>query len=336
MTIIRQITVPVSKSANPCPCCDQYTCICQSTCTDLNIGGVSGDGAASSGGLIQCQCCMEDIWCITLTNILIPSGSTCTVRSDLAVLQTATLVRDSDRHKCRWNVTGSSVFAGLFKNTAGTGSGYFQGRAHTAFPTYWQTFIGSMVGVFTAGCGDGIVAYGGPNTPTPSPNRPGWFYDFNFDVVACGLNARVYYWDTTTQIHALLDMTFASGPCGMSMPSPRAGITLHYPEPVGTELTSLLSALGLGGLSSCTPCALMANEMNSWGISGCREHRDEILIRLRQAYQDLGWGHVLKAAGRWLRTPFKLNPKDPAPGLLDEAIRRTGRRKQAWPATGTP
>jgi hypothetical protein len=91
----------------------------------------------------------------------------------------------------------------------------------------------------------------------------------------------------------------------------------------GTELKKLLADLGLNEQGGCG-CAVRANQMDNWGVDGCREHREEILGWLREQQEKVGWATKLKAGALAVKTglAFSLNPFDPAPGLLDEAIRR--------------
>jgi hypothetical protein len=63
----------------------------------------------------------------------------------------------------------------------------------------------------------------------------------------------------------------------------------------------------------------MAHKMNVWGPSGCREHREEILDRLRSAYGKSSVSSRLLAGANAVAKglPFTLE------GLLDLAIERS-------------
>ena len=63
--------------------------------------------------------------------------------------------------------------------------------------------------------------------------------------------------------------------------------------------------------------------MNRWGVAGCQEHRDAILARLRQKSAEATWAMKITAAIGAAQTGLaaKVNWLDPAPGILDEAIR---------------
>jgi hypothetical protein len=104
--------------------------------------------------------------------------------------------------------------------------------------------------------------------------------------------------------------------------TPRA--TLAPPGP-GTHLARILTEVGIHE-PGCCGCGGLAASMDAWGPAGCREPANEatILAQLRENYDKLGWGTVIRAGYRALRSKlaFRLNPRDPAPGLLAEAIRR--------------
>ncbi|HYH66841.1 MAG TPA: hypothetical protein VD866_19260, partial [Urbifossiella sp.] len=101
---------------------------------------------------------------------------------------------------------------------------------------------------------------------------------------------------------------------GVARPTPRRG--------VGTHLKLLLDALGLGESASCS-CASWRARMDGWGPSGCRANRAAIEAHLRDEARKVGWGAKLKAAKAAALQLLILNPIDPAPRLLDEAIRRS-------------
>jgi len=63
--------------------------------------------------------------------------------------------------------------------------------------------------------------------------------------------------------------------------------------------------------------------MNELGPQGCKDNRDKLLKLMRKNQKKYGWYDYLKAGTNmivlgWI---FKLNPLDPLPNLLDEAIR---------------
>lgn len=91
----------------------------------------------------------------------------------------------------------------------------------------------------------------------------------------------------------------------------------------GSQLWRLLEELGIEHQSDCQ-CLSHAEQMNAWGLSGCREHRDEIVAWMRQGQDRFGWQPKLMAAARAVATglAFRLNPFDLFPDILDEAIRR--------------
>jgi hypothetical protein len=91
----------------------------------------------------------------------------------------------------------------------------------------------------------------------------------------------------------------------------------------GTELKRLLESLHLQSQAGCG-CDAMVLQMNVWGVEGCRAHRAIIVEKLREARGQVGLQRLLAAAGRALATglAFQVNPLDPIPDLLEEAIRR--------------
>lgn len=90
----------------------------------------------------------------------------------------------------------------------------------------------------------------------------------------------------------------------------------------GTELKKLLESLGVNAGPTCD-CRKRANDMDIMGIEGCKENREIIIGWLREGQERWGWKDKMKAAAKAVQTglAFKLNPLDPFPGLVDEAIR---------------
>lgn len=109
-------------------------------------------------------------------------------------------------------------------------------------------------------------------------------------------------------------------------PAPRGG--------PGTELAALVAKLGLKR-EGCVPCQDWAGWMDALGAEGCRQNEGAIVARLRAEQAQLGWGEYLAAAAALVREGLagKVNPLDPAPGLLEEAIGRAA-AKAAPPAPG--
>lgn len=90
----------------------------------------------------------------------------------------------------------------------------------------------------------------------------------------------------------------------------------------GTELTKLLKELGISP-KDCA-CDERAKAMNLLGVDGCRREFDTIVDWLRTEQFHASWRTWARAAGVAILTglAFQLDPFDPAPGLLREAIRR--------------
>lgn len=92
---------------------------------------------------------------------------------------------------------------------------------------------------------------------------------------------------------------------------------------VGSEMEKVIGELGWKA-TGCAGCKIMAQKMNRWGVEGCETHREEILGWLRYQQSQAGWLEKMRAGVLAVKTGLvtRLNPLDPAPGLLDESIRR--------------
>lgn len=94
----------------------------------------------------------------------------------------------------------------------------------------------------------------------------------------------------------------------------------------GTELKRLLDSLALS-LQGCA-CEEKRAEMDTWGPDACERNAPQIEAWLRDQARKVGWVDKLKAgvllAGYVARGEVStvINPLDPAPGLLAEAVRR--------------
>ncbi len=91
----------------------------------------------------------------------------------------------------------------------------------------------------------------------------------------------------------------------------------------GTELKALLASLGITPGPECD-CNERADKMDAWGKGVCARRSEEIVGWLREGQGRWGWVEGLKAAALAVTTGlvFKLDPLDPFPGLVAEAIRR--------------
>jgi hypothetical protein len=96
---------------------------------------------------------------------------------------------------------------------------------------------------------------------------------------------------------------------------------------VGTELKDLLKSIGIEEKSGCG-CSDMAAKMDKWGVEGCRTHRNDILKWLRGKQKEVTWVEKITIAKNVILNGLFFNPMDPAPGLLDEAIKRFKERKK--------
>jgi hypothetical protein len=91
---------------------------------------------------------------------------------------------------------------------------------------------------------------------------------------------------------------------------------------VGSQLWRLLKRLGIHNNAQCS-CVLLADIMNTLGPQGCREQKETLLKLMSKNQEKYGWKDYFRAAKNavllgWI---FKLNPLDPLPGLLNEAIK---------------
>jgi len=84
----------------------------------------------------------------------------------------------------------------------------------------------------------------------------------------------------------------------------------------------------VGAPDACQTCAWRAAWMDCWGVAGCRRHRDTIIGWLRQGLTGVSWPRLVAMAAQALGAglALKLDPLDPCPGLVDEAILRAERR----------
>lgn len=90
---------------------------------------------------------------------------------------------------------------------------------------------------------------------------------------------------------------------------------------VGTELKKMLAEHGIEPNPGCD-CNGKAMMMDLWGIEKCEENFDTIVGWLKEGAPRWGWADRLKAAAAAVQTglAFKINPLDPFPGLVREAI----------------
>jgi hypothetical protein len=104
-----------------------------------------------------------------------------------------------------------------------------------------------------------------------------------------------------------------------------------FPQGPGRELKLILKHLGIRPTPHCS-CNTHVKTMNAWGVEMCKENREQIITWLNEGKGNWGWGSIFdmfKLAGKVAASAltfgsvvWKLNPFDPIPGLVDEAIRR--------------
>lgn len=98
----------------------------------------------------------------------------------------------------------------------------------------------------------------------------------------------------------------------------------------GTELKAILASLNINPSPSCD-CNARAWQMDEWGVTGCKTNRDTIILWLKEGQDRWGWSNSFSiiSSAIWSGLAFKLNPLDPIPGLVDEAIRRAEEKETA-------
>lgn len=91
----------------------------------------------------------------------------------------------------------------------------------------------------------------------------------------------------------------------------------------GRKLEEMFQELKIEYQEACG-CAAYARQMDAWGVAGCRENFEEIVKRLRTNAAKYSLWDKWRAAGHalWSGLAFHVNPLDPFPGLVAEALRR--------------
>lgn len=89
----------------------------------------------------------------------------------------------------------------------------------------------------------------------------------------------------------------------------------------GTELKAIFRSLGL---PTCGPCHAWASLMDQNGVRWCRDNKQLIVARLREARDEATWFQKRRAEVLAIATglAFHLDPLDPLGSVVDEAIRR--------------
>lgn len=100
----------------------------------------------------------------------------------------------------------------------------------------------------------------------------------------------------------------------------RAIQTGHGP---GSQLWRVLESLGIEHTGTCQ-CLGRAEQMNAWGVAGCRQARAEIVDWMREGQSRYRWGDIAAAAAKAIASglAWRLSLSDPYGSLVDEAIRR--------------
>lgn len=98
----------------------------------------------------------------------------------------------------------------------------------------------------------------------------------------------------------------------------------------GTELKALLKRIYL--LPKNCGCEARAQQMNRWGVEGCRLKRAEIIAWLEMEKSRTGWLEYLEAGLGVLKDPelrARISVRDPVPDLVDLAIELAEQKQKA-------
>lgn len=88
----------------------------------------------------------------------------------------------------------------------------------------------------------------------------------------------------------------------------------------GTEFKKLVASLGITYM--CDACRATMDWMNELGVDGCRNHFGEIVTQIENNARNYSWARKITVAGAGVLRRMKVNPFNPIPGLVEEAIRR--------------
>lgn len=105
---------------------------------------------------------------------------------------------------------------------------------------------------------------------------------------------------------------------------PRSPLALSEPAPAfgpGAEIAAIFKAAGAKSDQCGGVCQWWQDQMNRWGVDGCREHRQEIIDRIKQAAYKTWVTDQMRIGWSISREPW-FNPLDPVGCIADEAIRR--------------
>lgn len=95
----------------------------------------------------------------------------------------------------------------------------------------------------------------------------------------------------------------------------------------GTEMKKLLISIGITIHLGCR-CKEMMKNMDVWGVEGCKQKKDQIIMVMEESAELYSWKDYVVAATLSALVlnvqviGFKINPLNPFPGLVDIAIYR--------------
>lgn len=104
-------------------------------------------------------------------------------------------------------------------------------------------------------------------------------------------------------------------------PAAAAVRKVHKSTGPGAELKEILRELGIKDFAGCS-CEARAQQMNDWGVAGCRENFETIRSWIAEAMAAAGWGATIVAAIRLPGSGVLIDPRDVVGSLIRLAIRR--------------
>jgi glycosyltransferase involved in cell wall biosynthesis len=102
--------------------------------------------------------------------------------------------------------------------------------------------------------------------------------------------------------------------------TPGPGLLAKPSNGTGTILMKMFEAMGVEKKADCD-CQGTANNMDLWGVAGCRSRYNQIVGTLKDGQYRWGWAEKIKAGmNAMTKLGIVLNPLDPFPQLLDRAL----------------
>jgi hypothetical protein len=126
---------------------------------------------------------------------------------------------------------------------------------------------------------------------------------------------------TSDRYRAALAKMQGKAPPSQKVGEPKTG---RLPRPAasgpGTELKKMTVEMGV---PACRTCSDYAQQMDRWGVEGCRGHLEEIVAHLESQAQRLGWFKWVTAGVKAVANGLPTTPR----ALALEAIRRAEQKE---------